>query len=116
MPKFAIGEQVENVADDPDQSAAVAAFPAVGGSTPRALDTENSFWNRRCSYIARSGRQHVTKRPPKFRSTVVALMSHQGHRRPGAIDVTRPLPFTALPRPALAGLAKDLLRKKDDEE
>jgi hypothetical protein len=38
--KFAIGEQVENVADDHDQSAAVAAFPAVGGSTPRALDTE----------------------------------------------------------------------------
>ena len=33
-----------------------------------------------------------------------------------AIDVTRPLPFTALPRPALADLAKDLLRKKDGEE
>ena len=31
------------------------------------------------------------------------------------IDVTRPLPFTALPRPALADLAKDLLRKRDDE-
>jgi putative membrane protein len=30
-----------------------------------------------------------------------------------AIDVTRPLPFTALPRPALADLAKDLLRKRD---
>jgi putative membrane protein len=33
-----------------------------------------------------------------------------------AIDVTRPLPFTALPRPQLADLAKDLVRKKDDEE
>lgn len=33
-----------------------------------------------------------------------------------AIDVTRPLPFTALPRPALADLAKDLLRKRDGEE
>jgi putative membrane protein len=33
-----------------------------------------------------------------------------------AIDVTRPLPFTALPRPALGDLAKDLLRKRDDEE
>ncbi len=33
-----------------------------------------------------------------------------------AIDVTRPLPFTALPRPALADLAKDLLRKRDDAE
>jgi putative membrane protein len=33
-----------------------------------------------------------------------------------AIDVTRPLPFTALPRPALADLAKDLLRKRDDSE
>ncbi|QUS38773.1 TIGR01620 family protein [Tardiphaga alba] len=33
-----------------------------------------------------------------------------------AIDVTRPLPFTALPRPQLADLAKDLLRKKDKDE
>ena len=33
-----------------------------------------------------------------------------------AIDVTRPLPFTALPRPALADLAKDLLRKRGGEE
>ena len=32
-----------------------------------------------------------------------------------AIDVTRPLPFTALPRPALADLAKDLLSKRDGE-
>jgi len=32
-----------------------------------------------------------------------------------AIDVTRPLPFTALPRPVLADLAKDLLRKRDGE-
>ena len=31
-----------------------------------------------------------------------------------AIEVTRPLPFTALPRPALTDLAKDLLRKRDD--
>jgi putative membrane protein len=30
-----------------------------------------------------------------------------------AIDVTRPLPFNALPRPALADLAGDLLRKRD---
>jgi putative membrane protein len=33
-----------------------------------------------------------------------------------AISVTRPLPFTALPRPALADLAKDLLRKRDGQE
>ena len=33
-----------------------------------------------------------------------------------AIDVTRPLPFTALPRPALTDLAKDLLRKRDAKE
>jgi putative membrane protein len=33
-----------------------------------------------------------------------------------AVDVTRPLPFTALPRPALGDLAKDLLRKRDSEE
>jgi putative membrane protein len=33
-----------------------------------------------------------------------------------AIDVTRPLPFTALPRPSLADLAKDLLRKREEGE
>ena len=33
-----------------------------------------------------------------------------------AIEVTRPLPFTALPRPALTDLAKDLLKKRDDED
>jgi putative membrane protein len=33
-----------------------------------------------------------------------------------AIDVTRPLPFTALPRPALTDLAGDLLKKREDEE
>jgi putative membrane protein len=33
-----------------------------------------------------------------------------------AIEVTRPLPFTALPRPALADLAKDLLRKRAADE
>jgi putative membrane protein len=33
-----------------------------------------------------------------------------------AIDVTRPLPFNALPRPVLADLAKDLLRKREEEE
>jgi putative membrane protein len=32
-----------------------------------------------------------------------------------AIEVTRPLPFAALPRPALADLAKDLLRKREGE-
>ena len=33
-----------------------------------------------------------------------------------AIDVTRPLPFTELPRPALTDLARDLLRRREDEE
>ena len=33
-----------------------------------------------------------------------------------AIDLTRPLPFNALPRPALADLAKDLLRKREGSE
>jgi putative membrane protein len=32
-----------------------------------------------------------------------------------AIDVTRPLPFTALPRPVLSDLAKDLLKKREEE-
>lgn len=33
-----------------------------------------------------------------------------------AIDVTRPLPFAALPAPKLSDLATDLLRKKEEEE
>lgn len=33
-----------------------------------------------------------------------------------AIDLTRPLPFNALPRPALADLAKDLMRKRDGDQ
>jgi putative membrane protein len=33
-----------------------------------------------------------------------------------AIDLTRPLPFTALPRPSLTDLAKDLLTKRDEEK
>ena len=33
-----------------------------------------------------------------------------------AIDVTRPLPFNALPRPALTDLAKDLIRKREEAE
>jgi putative membrane protein len=33
-----------------------------------------------------------------------------------AIEVTRPLPFAALPRPALTDLAKDLLRKREDDD
>jgi putative membrane protein len=33
-----------------------------------------------------------------------------------AIEVTRPMPFAALPPPALTDLAKDLLRKREDED
>jgi putative membrane protein len=33
-----------------------------------------------------------------------------------AIEVTRPLPFTALPRPALTDLARDLLSKREEQE
>ena len=33
-----------------------------------------------------------------------------------AIEVTRPLPFAALPQPALPDLAKDLLRKREGED
>jgi putative membrane protein len=32
-----------------------------------------------------------------------------------AVDLTRPLPFAALPRPSLTDLAKDLLRQRGDE-
>lgn len=33
-----------------------------------------------------------------------------------AIDLTRPLPFTVLPRPVLTDLARDLLRKRESED
>jgi len=33
-----------------------------------------------------------------------------------AVDVTRPLPFTALPKPALTDLARDLLTKREEDE
>jgi putative membrane protein len=33
-----------------------------------------------------------------------------------AIEVTRPMPFNALPRPALTDLAKDLLRKREEDD
>lgn len=33
-----------------------------------------------------------------------------------AVDVTRPLPFAALPRPVLSDLARDLLRRAGDED
>jgi putative membrane protein len=33
-----------------------------------------------------------------------------------AIDLTRPLPFTALPRPSLTDLAKNLLSQRGEDE
>jgi putative membrane protein len=33
-----------------------------------------------------------------------------------AIEVTRPLPFAALPRPALSDIAGDLIRRRDAAE
>jgi hypothetical protein len=40
MSKFAIGEQVENVADDHESGPVVAVFPTVDGSFRYAVDTE----------------------------------------------------------------------------
>jgi hypothetical protein len=40
MSKFAIGEQVENVADDHESGTVVAVFPTVEGSLRYAVDTE----------------------------------------------------------------------------
>ena len=39
MSKFAIGEQVENVADDRELGTVVAVFPTVDGSLGYAADT-----------------------------------------------------------------------------
>jgi hypothetical protein len=39
MSKFAIGEQVENVADDHESGPVVAVFPTVDGSFRYAVDT-----------------------------------------------------------------------------
>lgn len=41
MPKLAVDEQIEDVADDRDQDAVVPAVAAVRGSTPRAVDSED---------------------------------------------------------------------------
>jgi hypothetical protein len=40
MSKFAIGEQVENVANDHEQGTVVDVFPTVDGSFGYAVDTE----------------------------------------------------------------------------
>jgi hypothetical protein len=40
MSKFAIGEQVENAADDRTLGTVVAVFPTVDGSFRYAVDTE----------------------------------------------------------------------------
>ena len=40
MSKFAIGEQVENVANDRESGKVVAVFPTVDGSFRYAVDTE----------------------------------------------------------------------------
>jgi hypothetical protein len=40
MSKFAIGEQVENVADDHESGPVVAVFPTVDGSFRYAVDTD----------------------------------------------------------------------------
>jgi hypothetical protein len=40
MSKFAMGEQVENVADDHESGTVVAVFPTVEGSLRYAVDTE----------------------------------------------------------------------------
>ena len=40
MSKFAIGEQVENVADDHELGTVVAVFPTVDGSFRYAVDTD----------------------------------------------------------------------------
>jgi hypothetical protein len=40
MSKFAVGEQVENVADDHASAPVVAAFPTVDGSFRYAVETE----------------------------------------------------------------------------
>jgi hypothetical protein len=40
MSKFAVGEQVENVADDRESGRVVAVFPTVDGSFRYAVDTE----------------------------------------------------------------------------
>ena len=40
MSKFAIGEQVENVADDRESGTVVAVFPTVDGTFRYAVDTD----------------------------------------------------------------------------
>ena len=53
--------------------------------------------------------------PPDDRRLVTDTLAVP-HRWVCSIDVTRPLPFAALPPPKLSDLATDLLRKTDGEE
>ena len=40
MPKFAIGERVENVTDDHEDGVVIAVFPTVGGNFRYAVDMD----------------------------------------------------------------------------
>ena len=40
MPKFAIGEKVDNAADDHEAGTVIAVFPTIDGSFRYAVDTE----------------------------------------------------------------------------
>ena len=58
MSKFAIGEQIETVADDHESGTVVAVFPTVDGSFRYAVDTEGygalQFFNEEKLAFART--------------------------------------------------------------
>ena len=67
MSKFAIGEQVENVANDHESGTVVAVFPTVDGSFRYAVDTEGYgtlqfFAEEKLAFAADEAGGHMTGR------------------------------------------------------
>jgi hypothetical protein len=100
VPKFAIDEQVEDVADDHDQDAVVAAVPVVRANTPRAIDTEDYASTIENIRAAVSGKapSAATKRsrsapaPNRSKATRANARNNEKKEAPSA-----PLPVSAAP-------------------
>jgi hypothetical protein len=93
--KSAIRKQVENVADDHDQGAAVAAAPAVGGSTPRMLNAEDYAATIENIRAELSGRASPAAAK---RSRSASAQSRKSTRSSGKKEVaSAPLPVSAAP-------------------
>jgi hypothetical protein len=93
--KSAIRKQVENVVDDHDQGAVVAAPPAVGGSTPHVLDADDYAATIENIRAELSGRASPAAAK---RSRSASAQSRKSTRSSGKKEVaSAPLPVSAAP-------------------